>query len=67
MTPQETIWAFTVGLTLLAGWVDFRTHKIPNWLTVSAFILGVGMRSVLGGSLPIYPYRTKYLALSRLY
>ena len=49
MTPRETIWAFTVGVTLLAGWVDFRTHKIPNWLTVSAFVLGVGMRSVLGG------------------
>jgi prepilin peptidase CpaA len=49
MTPQQTIWAFAVGVTLLAGWVDFRTHKIPNWLTVSAFILGVGMRTVLGG------------------
>ena len=49
MTPQETIWAFAVGVTLLAGWVDFRTHKIPNWLTVAAFILGAGMRTVLDG------------------
>ena len=49
MTPQETIWMFTIGVTLLAAWVDFRTRKIPNWLTVSAFILGVGIRTVLGG------------------
>lgn len=49
MKAQETIWFLTIGVTLLAGWVDFRTHKIPNWLTVSAFILGIGMHAVFGG------------------
>jgi prepilin peptidase CpaA len=49
MNAQQTIWMFAVGVTLIAGFVDFRTHKIPNWLTVPAFILGVGLHTVLAG------------------
>ena len=49
MTSAQTIWTFAIGVTLLAAWVDFRSRKIPNWLTVSALILAVGLRSVLGG------------------
>ena len=49
MNAEQTIWIFTIGVTLLAAWLDLRTRKIPNWLTVPAFILGVGMRTVLGG------------------
>jgi prepilin peptidase CpaA len=49
MRPQETIWLLVVGVTLLAGWVDFRTHKIPNWLTVPALFLGVGLRTAVSG------------------
>jgi prepilin peptidase CpaA len=49
MRLQQTIWLFVVGVTLLAGWVDFRTHKIPNWLTVPAFILGLALRTVVSG------------------
>jgi prepilin peptidase CpaA len=49
MNAQQTIWMFAVGVTLVAGFVDFRTHKIPNWLTVPAFILGVGLHTVVAG------------------
>jgi prepilin peptidase CpaA len=49
MRPQETIWLFVVGVTLLAGWVDFRTRKIPNWLTVPALFLGIGLRTAVSG------------------
>jgi prepilin peptidase CpaA len=49
MKVQATIWAFTVGVTLLAAVVDFRTHKIPNWLTVSALLLGLTLRTALSG------------------
>jgi prepilin peptidase CpaA len=49
MKAQETIWILTIGVTLLAGWVDFRTRKIPNWLTVPAFFLGITLRTVLAG------------------
>jgi prepilin peptidase CpaA len=49
MRMQETIWACTIGMTLLAAIVDFRTHKIPNWLTVPALFLGITLRTVISG------------------
>src|SRR5260370_3013790 len=49
MTTQQKIWIFALSVTLLAGWVDFHTHKIPNWLTVPALVLGMGMHSVAAG------------------
>jgi prepilin peptidase CpaA len=49
MTAQETIWIFAAILALLAGWTDFRTRKIPNWLTVPAVVSGITLRAVLGG------------------
>jgi prepilin peptidase CpaA len=49
MITQQIIWIFALGVTLLAGWVDFRTRKIPNWLTVPALLLGIGMHSVVAG------------------
>src|SRR5450432_3313877 len=49
MKVQATIWAFTIGVTLLAAIVDLRTHKIPNWLTVPAFVVGLTLRTVLSG------------------
>ena len=49
MKAQQIIWISVIGITLLAGWVDFRTRKIPNWLTVPAFLFGIGLRTVLAG------------------
>jgi prepilin peptidase CpaA len=49
MKVQYLIWAFTIGATLLAAIVDFRTHRIPNWLTVPAFLLGLGLRTAISG------------------
>jgi prepilin peptidase CpaA len=49
MRVQETIWACAIGVTLVAAMVDFRTHKIPNWLTVPAFLLGITLRTVISG------------------
>jgi prepilin peptidase CpaA len=49
MKAQQIIWFSVIGLTLLAAWLDFRTRKIPNWLTVPAFFLGLGLSTLLGG------------------
>ena len=49
MKVQYLIWAFTIGVTLVAAIVDFRTHRIPNWLTVPAFFLGLGLRTAISG------------------
>jgi prepilin peptidase CpaA len=49
MNLQQTIWVLVAGLTILAGWIDFRTRKIPNWLTVPAVISGITLRAAVGG------------------
>ena len=49
MKTQQTIWMFVVGVTLLAGWLDFRTRKIPNWLTVPALFVGIGIHVFVAG------------------
>ena len=49
MNWQEAIWAVTIGVTLVAAFVDFRSRKIPNWLTVPAFVAGVTLRTALFG------------------
>jgi prepilin peptidase CpaA len=49
MKAAQTIWAVTILLTALAAFVDFRTRKIPNWLTVPAFVAGLTLRTALLG------------------
>ena len=36
-------------LALLAGWTDFRSRRIPNWLTVPALLVGLAANAALGG------------------
>jgi prepilin peptidase CpaA len=49
MDLRQTIWAVTLALTLYAAWFDWRTRRIPNWLTVSGFLAGIALNSVLQG------------------
>src|SRR5260370_4301467 len=49
MITQQTIWMLALGVMLVGGWVDFRTGKIPNWLTVTALILGIGIHILVAG------------------
>ena len=49
MKAQELIWTVTIAVTLVAAFVDFRTRRIPNWLTVPAFFIGLTLRTVLAG------------------
>jgi len=49
MTATQTIWAFTLALTFSAGWIDWRTRRIPNWLTVPCLFLGIGLHSIISG------------------
>jgi prepilin peptidase CpaA len=46
---SQLIWAFTVALTLCAGWLDGWTHRIPNWLTVTGLVAGVALNSAVAG------------------
>jgi prepilin peptidase CpaA len=38
-----------VALALLAGWTDWRSRRIPNWLTVPGFLIGVSANVLIGG------------------
>src|SRR5271154_7592486 len=48
-TVPQAIWALTLALTLYAGWMDLRTRRIPNWLTVPGLCVGVAVNGALGG------------------
>src|ERR1041385_520464 len=46
------VWAVALLVALWAGWLDLRFRRIPNWLTVSGFVLGLGINAVLLGWTP---------------
>jgi prepilin peptidase CpaA len=39
-----------LAVVALAGVLDIRSRRIPNWLTVSAFAVALAMRVPMGGS-----------------
>jgi len=41
--------AGAILLSLIAGWTDWRSRRIPNWLTVPGFAVGVAVSAFLGG------------------
>lgn len=38
-----------MALAVWAGWLDWRERRIPNWLTVPALVIGLGVNSLAGG------------------
>lgn len=46
---QIIIWVLTLALTLSAALLDWRSRRIPNWLTVPGLLLGVSVHSALTG------------------
>ena len=38
-----------IALALIAGWTDWRSRRIPNWLTVSGFAVGVLVNVLASG------------------
>lgn len=38
-----------VVLALVAGWTDWRTRRIPNWLTVPGLAVGIAANAAFGG------------------
>src|ERR1700739_3025424 len=49
MDPRTPIWILTVLFTSVAGAWDWRSRKIPNWLTVPGFVVGVTLTATLTG------------------
>src|SRR6266850_3307597 len=46
---QIVIWTLTLALTISAALLDWRSRRIPNWLTVPGFLSGVTLHVVLNG------------------
>jgi prepilin peptidase CpaA len=46
---KPLILAGAVILSIIAGWTDVRSRRIPNWLTVPGFAVGVTANTILGG------------------
>jgi prepilin peptidase CpaA len=38
-----------LALALIAGWTDWRSRRIPNWLTVSGVVIGIALNAASGG------------------
>jgi prepilin peptidase CpaA len=44
MDAGTKIWALAMLVGLTAGWIDYRTRRIPNWLTVNGALMGIVMQ-----------------------
>jgi prepilin peptidase CpaA len=47
-SQQIMIWLLAVIFTLIAGWLDWSSRRIPNWLTVSGFFTGLALNGLFG-------------------
>ena len=46
---KPIILGLAVTLALIAGWTDWRSRRIPNWLTVPGLLVGVSLNGLAGG------------------
>jgi prepilin peptidase CpaA len=46
---KPIILGLAVALALIAGYTDWRSRRIPNWLTVPGFLVGVSVNVVAWG------------------
>jgi prepilin peptidase CpaA len=47
--PKQVIWLLPALFAAIAGFTDWRSRRIPNWLTVSGMALGILVNSVTRG------------------
>ena len=46
---KAVVLGLAVALALIAGWTDWRTRRIPNWLTIPGFMVGVSVNVLANG------------------
>jgi prepilin peptidase CpaA len=46
---KAIVLGLAVALALIAGWTDWRSRRIPNWLTVPGFLAGVSANLLASG------------------
>ena len=46
---QEITWILALALVICAGWMDWRSSRIPNWLTIPGLLVGIVTNTISGG------------------
>jgi len=46
---EHARWILALAFVGVAGWTDWRSRRIPNWLTVPALFVGLGFNAAVGG------------------
>ena len=46
---HQVPWAGALALAIWAGWLDWRSRRIPNWLTVSNFLIALVLNTIVFG------------------
>lgn len=49
MHSAQTIWVLTLALTLTGALLDWRSRRLPNWLTLPGLLLGVAVHTATNG------------------
>lgn len=49
MTGHHVLWTLAIILALIAGITDWRSRRIPNWLTVPSAAVGLTLSTVFFG------------------
>jgi prepilin peptidase CpaA len=47
--PKQVVWLLPAVFAAIGGFTDWRSRRIPNWLTVSGLALGVVVSSLTRG------------------
>jgi prepilin peptidase CpaA len=47
--PKQVVWLLPALFAAIAGFTDWRSRRIPNWLTVSGLLLGVLVSALTRG------------------
>jgi prepilin peptidase CpaA len=49
MQSAQVIWMLTLALTLTGALLDWRSRRLPNWLTIPGLLLGVIVHTTMTG------------------
>ncbi len=49
MLSANTLWIVAAIFSTIAGYTDWRSRRIPNWLTIPALLLGITLNTLVRG------------------
>lgn len=49
ITKEQAVWIVGALVAAIAGFTDWRSRRIPNWLTISGALLGIAVNAAVRG------------------